>query len=90
MSDPQSRIANVIETTIGEDIIYFTLEGVMIGGFKGGVRIEPTQPEPKKERPSGSVVKPMTPHQVRRQRDKEAEALQTPEGRLKHLKDDVV
>jgi hypothetical protein len=89
MSNVTSRIVNVIETRQDDEITYFTLEGVMIGGFKGGSRVEPKEPEVKKEKPGGGVIKSPNPEQVRRQKDKEAESLQTAEGRLKHLKDDV-
>ena len=85
----KSRIVNVIETTEGDEVSYFTLEGVMIGGFKGGARVEPSEPQPQREKPDGGIVKPLTPHQVQRAKDKEAESLQTPEGKLQHLKEDV-
>ena len=87
--DVRSSIVNVIETVNGDEITYFTLEGVMIGGFKGGIRIEPEPVEKPKERPKGGVIKSQTPHDVQRERDKEAESLQTAAGRLKHLKKDV-
>lgn len=89
MSEVRSRITNVIETTEGEDVTYFTLEGVMIGGFKGGVRVKPKTPKLKEEKPAGSVVKPMSPADVQREHDREAEKLQTPEGRLDNLKKNV-
>lgn len=84
-----SRIVNVIETKNDDEVTYFTLEGVMIGGFKGGNRIKPIIEEPQEDKPAGGVVKPLTPHEVQREKDKEAESLQTPESRLSHLKKDV-
>lgn len=89
MSNVASRIVNVIETRQDDEITYFTLEGVMIGGFKGGSRVESKEPELKKDKPEGGVIKSPTPEQVQRQKDKEAESLQTAEGRLKHLKEDI-
>lgn len=85
----QSRIVNVIETSQGDEIKYFTLEGLLIGGFKGGARIEPEPVQPRIEKPNGQIVKPPTPQDVQRAKDKEAEGLQTADGRLKHLKKDV-
>ena len=85
----KSRIVNVIETSDGEELLYFTLEGVMIGGFKGGSRVEPDAPQPVKEKPDGGIVRPMTPHQIQRQQEREAESLKTPEAKLEHLKNDV-
>lgn len=90
MPDVTSRIVNVIETKQGDEVQYFTLEGVMIGGFKGGTRTTPEIQEIKKIKPTGGIVTAPTPHQVKRRQNREAEALQTPEGRLKHLKEDVV
>lgn len=89
MSNVQSRLVNVIETRDGDDLTYFTLEGLMIGGFKGGVRKEIEQPKRPEKKPGGGVIKAPTPQQVQRQHDREAENLQTAEGRLKHLKEDV-
>lgn len=89
MSDVTSRIVNVIETRQGDEILYFTFEGLMIGGFKGGTRVEPEQTSPVEERPRGGIIKAPTPEQVQRQKDKEAERLNTAEGRLEHLKKDV-
>jgi hypothetical protein len=84
-----SRIVNVIETTNGDERTYFTLEGVMIGSFRGGARTTPEVTETPKDKPDGGIVKPLTPHQVQRAKDKEAESLQTPEAKLKHLKEDI-
>lgn len=84
-----SRIVNVIETSNEDERTYFTLEGLLIGSFKGGVRVKTSEPQPLHDKPEGGVVRPMTPHQVQRAKDKEAESLQTPEGKLKHLKEDV-
>lgn len=90
MSDVTSKVVNVIETTQGDEVQYFTLQGVLIGGFKGGNRITPDIQEIKKSKPVGGVVTAPTPHQVKRKQDREAEKLQTAEGRLQHLKNDVV
>lgn len=87
--DVSSRIVNVIETTEGDKIRYFTLEGVLIGGFDGGIRYVPVVAEKPKERPKGSIVKSPTPHDVQREKDRELQELQTPRGRLNHLKKDV-
>lgn len=89
MSDVQSRIVNVIETSQGDEIKYFTLEGLLIGGFKGGARIEPEPVQPRTEKPNGQVVKPPSPSDVQRAKEKEADSLQTAAGRLKHLKQNV-
>ena len=88
MSDISSRIVNVIETRNGSTITYFTLEGLLIGGFEGGNRV--AQPEVKIADPiKSAVVMPPTPQQIRKQRDREVEKLQTAEGRLEHLKKEV-
>lgn len=87
--DIQSRITNVIETRSGDEIKYFTLEGVMIGGFKGGIRQEPEEPEPVVEKPKGQIVTPPTPEDVRRSKERKVEESKTPEARLEHLKKDV-
>lgn len=89
MSDIQSRIVNVIETTQGDEIKYFTLEGLMIGGFKGGIHQEPEEPEPVVEKPKGQIITPPTPSDVRRSKERQVEESKTPEGRLEHLKKDV-
>lgn len=89
MPQIESRLVNVIETRQGESITYFTLEGLMIGGFKGGARVEPSEPEHKVDKPAGGVVLPPTPQQVQKQKDRENEELLTAEGRLKHLNEDV-
>lgn len=86
----RSRVVNVIETTNDSDVTYFTLEGVMIGGFSGGNRKEPVQPVVQPEKPKGGVVKSRTPEQVRKDQERESEQLLTAEGRLKHIKDSVV
>jgi hypothetical protein len=85
----QSRIVNVIETKQDDEVSYFTLEGLMIGGFKGGNRIAPVEEVTSSEKPKGGVVTAPSPHEVQRQNDRKAEDLQTPEGKLKHLKEDV-
>lgn len=89
MSKVQSKIVNVIETTQGDEIEYFTLEGILIGGFKGGDRIEPVAEKPKGKKVKGGIVKSPTPHEVKRQKGKEIEEMGTPEGRLKHLKKNI-
>lgn len=89
MSNVQSRIVNVIETTQGDEVQYFTLEGLLIGGFSGGARIEPEPQQPRIEKPKGQIVTAPTPSDVQRERDKEAEKSKTPESRLEHLKKDV-
>lgn len=86
----QSRITNVILTTEGDRQTYFTLEGVMIGGFDGGSRVAPKEEVPINLKPDGGVVKSPTPHDVQRDKDRRVESLKTPEGRLKHLKEDIV
>jgi hypothetical protein len=85
----QSRIVNVIETKQGDEVQYFTLEGIMIGGFKGGNRVASIEEATSSEKPKGGVVTAPSPHEVQRQNDRRAEDLQTPEGKLKHLKEDV-
>lgn len=89
MNDVTSRITNVIETRQGDAISYFTLEGLLIGSFKGGTRVTPEVTPAQTIRPAGGVIKAPTPEQVRRNQDRDAAALQTTEGRLKHLKEDV-
>jgi len=89
MNDAVSRIVNVIETKQGDQITFFTLEGVKIGGFKGGTRVEPQPTQETSNQPKGGVIKPMTPHQVQRAHDREAAKLLTPESKIKHLIDDV-
>jgi len=93
MSDIQSKLVNVIESRSGSDVVYHTLEGLLIGGFKGGERISKVEPDNKKtlgKDPKGGVVNPKTPLEVKREKEKEVQAMQTPEGRLKNLKENVV
>jgi len=89
MNNVQSRIVNVIETTQDDEIKYFTLEGLMIGGFKGGARVEPEEPTTPTEKPKGQIVKSPTPSDVQREKERTVEESKTTEGRLKHLKRDV-
>lgn len=90
MDNVQSRVVNVIETKQGDEVQFFTLEGILIGGFRGGTRTTPDIQEVKKSKPVGGVLTAPTPHQVKRTQDREAQRLQTPEGKLQHLKEDVV
>ncbi len=89
MSNVQSRIVNVIETTQDDEKIYFTLEGLMIGGFKGGIRQTPEVVEITPEKPKGGVITAPTPHEVQRKKDKDIQNMQTPDGRLKNLKENI-
>jgi hypothetical protein len=89
MSNVQSRIVNVIQTEQGDEITYFTLEGVMIGGFKGGTRQTPELPETPVEKPKGEVVTAPKPSDIKRDKEREVEESKTAEGRLKHLKRDI-
>ena len=85
----QSRVVNVIETKNEDEVVYFTLDGIMIGGFKGGVRIKPVEEPTPSEKPKGGVITAPTPHEVQRRKDKDIEAMNTPAGRLAHLKEEV-
>jgi len=79
----------VIETRQGDTITYFNLEGLLIGGFSGGNRITPPENSKPAEPIKSGVVMPPTPEQIRKQHDREAEKLNTAEGRLEHLKKNV-
>lgn len=89
MSKLKSRIVNVIETRQGDKIEYFTLEGVLIGGFRGGDRIKSVVEKPKKKTSKGGIIKSPTPHEVKREKAREIENMKTPEGRLANLKKNV-
>jgi hypothetical protein len=70
MTSPVSKIVSVIETKQGDEVSYFTLEGVLIGGFQGGARIAKKEPkEEVVEEAKSGVVRPPTPQQVREEKD---------------------
>lgn len=78
-----SRVVNVIKTELADEVSYFTLEGLLIGKFKGGER----QPQPEEQPPApigGGVVKSPSPEQVKDQKAKEVDM--SAGGRLNHLK----
>lgn len=70
-----SKVVSVILVTNNDERHYFTLEGVPIGSFKGGGRIEKEQEQPKKSKVTKSdVVRPLTPKQIRYKREQEIDA----------------
>jgi hypothetical protein len=78
-----SRVVNVIKTELADEVSYFTLEGVLIGKFKGGER----QAQPEEQPPApigGGIVKSPTPEQVKDKKAKEVDM--SAGGRLDHLK----
>ena len=84
MIKPNAKITNVIIVTNGEEVTYFTLEGVEIGGFNGGHRIVPdTAPEPEPQ-PKGGVVTAPKPEAVKRAKEREAGKAMTLEERTKY------
>lgn len=78
----KARIINVIETRLGNEITFFTLEGLEIGGFNQGQRIEPIV---KKEeiKPQGGIVTSPKPQEVKRNQERETERLMSSEERIK-------
>lgn len=80
-----SRIVNVILTTVGDENIYSTLEGIMIGKFKGGERQAPKE-EISIEAPNSAIVKSPKPEQVKREQEKENEETVAAEGALRNVK----
>jgi hypothetical protein len=66
-----ARIINVIEVKDDKSVIYFTLEGVQIGGWDEGARVAPPAPQP--ERPAGKVVKPISPAEAKAEEEKSGE-----------------
>jgi len=73
MTIQTAKIINVIEVKTGEDILYFTLDGMRIGGFEQGVRLPPEIPQPPTPKPVGSVVKPISPKVAKAESEKEDE-----------------
>lgn len=84
-----SQVTEVIETTQGTTIRYFTKSGVFIGEIKAGVRTKTPTVQEKKKNFTG-VVKSYTPTQIRRKQDREAASLLNPKNKLQQLKEDVV
>lgn len=80
----KSRIVNVIETRLGDEISYFTLEGVAIGGFSQGQKVEP-QIEKEEIKPQGGVVTAPKPEEVKRQKEMETAKLMDGQERLKNI-----
>jgi len=64
----KSLLVQVIAVYEGENVTYFTLEGVEIGRMKGGA-IEEKQVETVETRKVGGVVTAKSPQQVADERD---------------------
>lgn len=71
MADAVSKIVSVIETTVEDSKLYYTLEGVLIGSFKGGKRMEPVEEEPEVESKS-TVIRPPSPREVKDEKNDNA------------------
>jgi len=80
----KSRIVNMIETRVGDEVSYFTLEGIAVGGFNQGQRVEP-QEERKEVKPKGGVITAPTPEAVRRQQEIETAQQIDGQERLKQI-----
>lgn len=80
----RSKIVNVIETRLGDEISYFTLEGVQIGGLSSGQRVEPVI-EKKEDKPKGGVIVAPKPEEVRRQQEIESAKLLDGQERIKNI-----
>lgn len=79
--------ARVVEVILVEDNgnqTYYTLEGLEIGGWKGGTHQTP-EPEIPEQKEKGGVVKSPTPKEVRIQKAKEMEKATTLEERVKRV-----
>lgn len=68
-----AKIINVIEVRSGESLVYFTIDGIHIGGFDRGSKIESTATPPETVKPAGKVVKPLSPKQAKAESEIEAE-----------------
>lgn len=64
-----AKIVNVILVENGQDREYYTLEGILIGGFKGGTPID-TRPAENEVEQAGDVVRGKSPKEVRRDGEK--------------------
>ena len=72
MPDALSKIVSVIETTVEDSKLYYTLEGVLIGSFKGGKRLEPPEEEKPKEESKSTVIRPPSPREVKDEKNDNA------------------
>ncbi len=84
---PKARIVNVIVVTQGEELTYFTLEGIEIGGFRGGRKIVPEVPVVTQEVPKGGIVTSPNPKAVRRAKELQLDKNLTIEERIKYEKE---
>lgn len=75
----RARVVNVILVESGGTRTYFTLEGVEIGKFVEGKKIEPVLVEDK---PTSSVTKSPSPKEVKREQDKYNDEMMKIENRI--------
>jgi hypothetical protein len=84
MTEISSRIVNVIQTSQGDEVQYFTLEGVLIGIFKGGTR-KPLPDDAPPPAPGSGVITAPTPAEIKLEKERKTEKDMTAAGRLNHL-----
>ena len=81
-----ARVINVIIVEKGDEVEYFTLQGVRIGSFSGGSRVtidkEPNAPQEVGARPKASVIKSKTPEEVKIEEAKHNEAFKSTQDKL--------
>ena len=83
MADITSRVVNVIQTTLGGTLIYYTLEGVEVGRVVDG-KVQTVTPIVPNEAPRGGVVTADSPKEVSRKRQKQVDRELSLEERLEH------
>lgn len=89
MDEPKSRVVNVIETRTGNNVKYFTLEGVLIGELEGGARLPKKNEKAPAPMIRTGIANSLSPKQIRRQKELDAEKLIDPKARAKHLAKNV-
>jgi len=80
----KARVVNVIEVRLGDEISYHTLEGVAIGGFNQGAKVEPII-EKKEIKPQGGIVTSPKPEEVRREKEIEVSKLMDVNERIRNI-----
>ena len=87
MADITSRVVNVIQTTLGGTLIYYTLEGLEIGRVVDGKAVSPEPTKLVSEVPKSGVVTADSPKEVSRKRQKQVDREMILEERLEYEKE---
>lgn len=72
MTNKTAKIVNVIEYSDDTSKLYFTLDGVFIGGFEEGGTAHEIVEKPV-EKPRGKVIKPITPQEDKAESERKSE-----------------